>query len=333
MTSWEPGDEPQAERTAAPFQHSADGIVVADLQPSGVPHRRGRNVWIGAGVAVLVTAMLTAAIIAASSSSPSFPDGTDAIARLRGAPASTTASGSARTSASVTMTIEGETRTIMKMKGSNDFRNHSASFFMTTGPASTKIRIVRGVEYFAQTIIPLPHGAQWVKITRADTGLTEADVASVGSQDPSAGLQFMQAVSGTPKLDGTETLDGIQVAHYKFTLDLVPLLDKLAKATDKLGASKVAKGMKKLESVADLRHLPAEAWLDGDGRVRRFVYRIEISANRHTAKEVQDMRFSKFGAPVTISVPPAADVIPLSQVPNLFKQLENSDASNGPAAS
>jgi hypothetical protein len=321
MTSWEPGNE-----------SPADGVTVADLEPSGPAPRGRRNVWIGVSVAVVVTVVLTTAIIAASSSSPSPPDGSDAIALLRSAPASTSASGTARSAGTVSMTVAGETRTLMHMKGTTDFRTRSSSLLITAGPVTSKARLIGGTEYFAQTLVPLPRGAKWVKITRADAGETGA-APSTESQDPSAGLQFMKAVSGNPKLVGSETLDGTHVAHYKFTLDLVPLLDKLAKVTDKLGASQFAKAMQKLESVADLRHVPGEAWLDGDGRVRRFDYRIEISTEGQTVKELIDLRFSKFGAPVTITAPPASEVIPFSQVPDLFKQIQNGATPSSGAAS
>jgi hypothetical protein len=65
----------------------------------------------------------------------------------------------------------------------------------------------------------------------------------------------------------------------------------------------------------DLRSVPGEAWIDGDGRVRRFEYEIKIPQGTVTTV----MQLSRFGETVRVVAPPAFDVSPY---PDAMEALE-----------
>jgi hypothetical protein len=310
MTGWEPPAPPDGR---APFS-----FPVAETEAILPGRRRSKwKVWVP--VAGVVVAALVATVLLVPPSG-----GKTTIEILRSAPDTTAAAGSAQIRGGVTLTVEGETHGILKFRGASDFGAEKTDFKVSGSGVVSKVRVIGGVEYFSQSLVPLPGGAKWVRITKADIGLAGETPISLGSSDPSQGLQFMAAASGDPQLTGHEDVDGTDTAHYTFTFDMTTITDKLAKVSDKLGVSQLAEGIAKLGNVVDLHHLPAEAWIDGDGRVVRFDYTLEIPGpNGEKVTEVSDLRFSQFGEPVIVAVPPAADVVPFSQVPNLFKQMMN----------
>ena len=71
----------------------------------------------------------------------------------------------------------------------------------------------------------------------------------------------------------------------------------------------------------DLTKIPAEAWIDSSGRVRRFEFDFSISAAGQSLKFVSETQFSDFGEPVNVVAPASSDTVPFAKVPNFFSAL------------
>jgi hypothetical protein len=290
------------------------------------PPRKGQP-WVRGMSAALVIVVVAAAIVLVIAGSHTK----SAVVVLSSAPARTTGSGTAHMRVVETITAGGTTQTLLHLDGGRDFDRQVGSmtvFNRFDEPIET-IRAVGGVSYLSMQVpgVSLPGGTHWVSITPADLKLSADLAKSMGSTDPSSGLAFLSAVNGDPRVLDHDPLDGTNVVHYGFTIDLESFLDHMSAATSAAGVPAFASALEQLKSELDLTKLPAQAWIDSDGRVRKFTITLEVSHDGDTAKVVLDFRFSNFGEPFTVAAPAAADTVPFSSVPHFFADVAKAVAA------
>ena len=121
----------------------------------------------------------------------------------------------------------------------------------------------------------LPAGKTWMKLdlrkAAQAAGIDLSQVSSLGQDDPTQLLEYLRASSGGVNTVGSETLDGVPTTHYRGTLQLSNILDRLpASSRD---AAKAA-----LEKLGNLGAIPVEVWIDGQHRVRRMQMSLGASA-------------------------------------------------------
>jgi hypothetical protein len=102
----------------------------------------------------------------------------------------------------------------------------------------------------------------------------------------------------------------------------------MTKAGNKLGVPGLARGLSAIAGKVDLAHLPAQAWIDGKGRVRKFTYTLTVPVAGTTISSEETLQFSNFGEPVDVVAPAASDVVPFTQVPDFFTQLGTNASSS-----
>jgi len=304
------------ERQAADSSFGAS-TPLGELEELSPPRSRHPRFWAGAVVLVVV---VTAAAALTLTGTPYK----SAVVVLSEAAARTTGSGTARSSTVESLTIDGVTNKPLDVEASEDFGHKSArlTLFDGHGNAIETARTIAGVTYVSIPGAPdrLPGGAHWVSITPADMKL-DPSVASLGSSDPSSGLQFLSAIAGSPRIVDHDPLDLVTVTHYAFTLDLQSLFDRLGKGVNALGVPAIGAALEQLKSLVDLTKVPGEAWIDTDGRVRRFTMTLNVAEAGRMLNVVSDTRFSHFDEPVTVPAPPASDTVPFRQVPHFFSDL------------
>ena len=152
----------------------------------------------------------------------------------------------------------------------------------------------------------------WVSISADQLGKAAASFDGSLQSDPDSFLTFLEGAGGTVKTLGTEDVRGVPTRHVSVSIDVKQLLDeaagpkreKLQEQLDQLGLS-----------LEDLGPLPAEAWIDGDGFVRRFTVSFDLSElskldDQLDAKGVitQTIELYDFNEPVEVQVPPASQV-------------------------
>lgn len=129
----------------------------------------------------------------------------------------------------------------------------------------------------------------------------------------------MASASRVPNYD--VSVDGAAVTHYAFTLDFTAFFARVGEASKALGSSATATALKQLASLINLSSVPGEAWIDGNGRVRRFDFTIAAAAEGHTVKVVEDLNFSYFDEPVVVAVPAASDTVSFRDFPDFFSKV------------
>ena len=162
-------------------------------------------------------------------------------------------------------------------------------------------------------------GKSWVKFdvgTLLKQSGVDVDLSSLTqgeSADPTNGLGMLRGADNVTTV-GTETVRGVDTTHYH----LVVNIDKA------LAEAPVSQrdALSKLVSLYTVHTLPADVWLDSDGRVRRFQETVDAGNIRNPAGVQQQFKGAltvtyemyDFGAPVDVKIPPADQTADLSQL-------------------
>ena len=142
----------------------------------------------------------------------------------------------------------------------------------------------------------LPKGKTWVKLDTRQLGGAAQSQAS----DPTKVLRFLAGVNGKVDTVGKETVRGADTTHYRTTLDLA----KAAKAAGSDGAA-----LTQLTQQLGTSSLPTDVWVDGDGRLRRLRYAVDVKGGAPAATRIEvSMELFDFGTAVTVTPPPADQV-------------------------
>jgi hypothetical protein len=174
--------------------------------------------------------------------------------------------------------------------------------------------------------LALPGGATWIgvdagRVAEAFGGDAQALTAAF-RVDPASQLRALQR-SGAVKEIGTADLNGEEVRRYagsisqEESLAAVPEADRAAvrKALEQLTAGSGA-------AARDLE-VPFEAWVDGDGMIRREQLSLETPARDGVAagKIVVRVEYSDFGREWDLRLPPAQDTFDATEpLVGLLKQ-------------
>jgi hypothetical protein len=299
-------------------------MPVGELEAVSPPRRYRPRLW-GAAVALLVV-VIAAVAVTTTGSHTQF-----SVVVFSGAVARTTGSGTASVSAVETVTLGGVATELLSVDASEDYARKvgTATISDRGGNTVETVRSVGGVTYVSIPLVALPNGAHWVSITPADAIIDPTAESTIGSTDPGSGLDFFSAVAGDPRVVDRRPLDGVDVTHYAFTVDLRAYIDRARQSMKALNVPMFGAAIEKVESLVDLTKLPGEAWIDGRGRVRRFALTIEVASGGQRAKAVTELRFSHFDEPVAVTAPAASDTVPFRQVPNFLSGLAQRGAVVG----
>lgn len=154
---------------------------------------------------------------------------------------------------------------------------------MTTGSQKVNVVLTGGVMYLQQTT-----GGKYIKIGKSDPALGSL-LTQLSSIGPTASLTSMKP--GIKKiLDvGTETLDGTQVHRYEVTVDT-------AKAASAFGAAAGAVGAGQPKTITFDMYVDAE----------HLLRQLDVTASGQKIH----MTVGDWGKPVTITAPPASQIMP-----------------------
>jgi hypothetical protein len=145
-------------------------------------------------------------------------------------------------------------------------------------------------------------GRPWLKLdleeVAAKSGTDLGQLDQLSYADPTRALAYLQGAGDFAEV-GKEDVRGVETTHYKGTIDL-----------EEAVANAPAEQREQLErlleqsSVADL---PAEAWIDGDGYLRRLTLSL-------TGANTMSLELFDFGSDVDIDVPSDDEVTDLSEL-------------------
>lgn len=151
----------------------------------------------------------------------------------------------------------------------------------------------------------LPEGKSWVRSdgerVKVD-GFEFGELEDVATSDPRELLEVLDAAGGDVEVVGVEQLRGVEVTHYRATIDPA---ESLKRPSADLGP--LAEPLQ-----AGVGEVPVDIWLDGDRLVRKLS--LDISAEEQGQAGSASMTFElwDYGEDVEIDLPPADEVVDAS---------------------
>jgi hypothetical protein len=206
--------------------------------------------------------------------------------------------------------------------GSFDFANQQGTFTVNMPAGTLGQALTEQVLYDGQTVYvdvgslvdtlggaaSVLGGKQWVSVDTSQFGSGNASALGGGLDtfgNPAAMLQQLQSEGGTVTTVGPTTYDGTAVTEYSVALP----------------PSDIEKGMGQLPS--SVQHalsgvtppnIDAKVYVASGNLLKAIDLPISFSFGGQTLSEDMTMSFSNFGTPVSVTPPPASEVVPFSQI-------------------
>jgi hypothetical protein len=161
----------------------------------------------------------------------------------------------------------------------------------------------------------LPEPKPWIKVDLEAArrgGASVGQLEQLGQSDP---MHVLELLGGTTRdVDdlGSESVRGTKTTHYRTVLDLVRA------AQDASGAARPS--VYGLMQRTGAREMPADVWIDRDGRMRKMIYRVELTPPPGTPAPPDPdtmsvaMELYEFGIDVRVAPPPEREVVDLVEL-------------------
>ena len=268
--------------------------------------RRLAVLGIGAAALLLIGAGVSAALVLGGPNNASA-----ASEAVTTAATQTINAQSADMSMSMDMSIMG-TQESITANGAFDFAQHTGTLTMNI-PAGGK-QLTEQAIYDGSTVYVniggllggLTQGKQWVS---ADIGQLESGASGLGGMntfgDPAAMLQQLQSIGGTVTSLGPTTYDGTSVTEYSVSIPPSALKGEIGQLP-----SSLQQGL----SGVTLPDIKADVYITPDNLLKAMYMPMSFSADGQSMSMDMTMSFSNYGTPVTVTPPPASQVLPLSQL-------------------
>jgi hypothetical protein len=150
----------------------------------------------------------------------------------------------------------------------------------------------------------MPKGKHWVAIAQNDP------FGDFSQNDPAQMLQYLRGAGSVDEV-GTEDVRGVSTKHYKATIDLHKVADRLSGSKRKL----VEQAAQVLGEAGS--KVPLEVWVGDDGYVHRIHMDWRVQNPQQPSDRfalTMDMDLFDFGTQDTIPHPAEAETIPLKTV-------------------
>ncbi len=285
----------------------AGSATLATPAGLGRRHQRLAVLGIGAAALLLVAGGVAAALVLGQ---PNSASASEAVAT---AATQTINSQSADMSMSMNMSVMGMQESITAT-GAFDFADHTGTLTMNIpagGQQLTEQAIYDGSTVYVNMggllgglAQGLTQGKQWVS---ADIGQLESGSGGLGGMNafgnPAAMLQQLQSAGGTVTSLGPTTYDGTSVTEY--SVDIPPSV--LQGEMGHLPAS-LQQGL----SGVNIPDIKSDVYITSDNLLKAIHMPMSFSAAGQSMSMDMTISFSNYGTPVTVTPPPASEVIPLS---------------------
>lgn len=154
---------------------------------------------------------------------------------------------------------------------------------------------------------------EWVSVDVSESvpGFDELTAFGSGQSDPSNAFGYLQGAEDATEL-GTETIDGVETTRYEVTVDL-------AEAATEVPADlrdEMRRVVKQFRQGFGTTSMPFEVWIDGDGLVRRMVFRMESEGGAMGMPFSMEMTMdvTEYGNDFELELPQASDVTDLTDL-------------------
>ncbi|MCA1692635.1 MAG: hypothetical protein ABR540_11540 [Acidimicrobiales bacterium] len=235
---------------------------------------------------------------------------------IRVAPDKTIDAGTSRLALNVNFTTGAEARTVHG-EGVVDLKNRLGAVTVDLGslggslgtgtvdtvldPSGLYVKLPPGL---------LPGGRPWYKLELAtlspQAGLSLGSLGQLAQTDPTQALGYLRGATDDVSEVGEESVRGVSTTHYRAPIDL-----------RKASASLPPDGKKAVEDLiasSGSATLPADVWLDAEGRLRRMKFSLDPDGAGPTSAGTVELELFEFGVAADVQIPPADQVTDLTQL-------------------
>ncbi|MEV4616194.1 hypothetical protein AB0K43_26900 [Kitasatospora sp. NPDC049258] len=259
-----------------------------------------------AAVAVLAAALSACGAAGHPRSSSADQLSADPLTAVRSAADITGRTGSVHATTQLT-TESADKKAAFTGTGGYDYVKRIGRLEITVPPGAATTGTIQeivlpGTVYLQNTGAKIPAG-KWVKLDVRQ--LPDGNLVSSGATDPAGAAGALRGVQSA-ELVGTETVGGVELKHYKGSLDLA----KAAEATGGRGADSLRMGAQTFTT----KDVPYEAWLDAQGRLHKVIETFNFTgvagskAPKDQVKVVSTVSLGDFGKPVEAAEPAAGEI-------------------------
>ncbi|WP_282696824.1 hypothetical protein [Streptomyces sp. CC208A] len=267
-----------------------------------VEQRYGRPRGLGGG-ALAVTASLVAAAVtgcAAAEQARPLPDPGGAV---RGAADALVRAGTSKASTAMEM-ASGGTRVTIRGEGGYDFRRRTGRLqvVLPKDAAGTSEHrpitelLTPGALYMKNRGAGVP-ADKWVRVDT--TTLDDGNLVTGGATDPGAAAELLRGARDVTYVGETE-LAGVKVRHYRGVAD-IGAAARVAAPQLRGSLAAAAKGF-------SVDTVPFDAYLDGDGRLRKVRHQFSFSNQGQTVAVASTTLLYGFGTRVEVTLPEGRDI-------------------------
>jgi hypothetical protein len=243
-----------------------------------------------------VAAALGAGVVACGSGH----SGPQAWTLVAAAPAKTTDAGSAQFALTAATNVLGQSVSFTG-SGAFDFTHHAGhvrfALPAALGGASVD-EIVTATTIYLQIPSVTPAG-KYAAVKLTDVAGTDNPLSQLGNADPTAALETLRGASHDVRKVGTATIRGTSTTHYRGTIDV----------TAAIQAAPPSLRDKVQQTFGQVKSLPFDAYIDDQGRLRRFEQHLTLPATSATGGQTVTVESTfdlyDFGTTVHVSAPPA----------------------------
>jgi hypothetical protein len=151
-------------------------------------------------------------------------------------------------------------------------------------------------------------GKSWISIDFGSLATSSQSSSAFGTgSNPTATLRLLAEQGNTVVPLGPSSIDGTAVQGYSVTLSAQRIKSQLAHAN-------LPSWISSALSQVDIESVTNDVYIDGSGLLRRYSVSLTESApSKGTITLDESLDFSDYGAPVTVTAPPADQVMTFEQ--------------------
>ncbi|MFJ3504352.1 hypothetical protein [Streptomyces sp. NPDC090135] len=271
------------------------------VQEYGRPQGRGSGAF--AATVVLVGSLVGSAAVSGCAAPPGPRPAADPALAVRGAADALARAGTAKASTAMEM-ASGGTRVTIRGEGGYDFRHRTGHLqvVLPKDPAGTSGHrpitelLTPGALYMKNRGAGVP-ADKWVRVDT--TALDDGNLVTGGATDPAAAAELLRGVREVTYV-GEVDLAGVKVGHYRGVADIA----HAARAASPQLRGALAAAAKGFSDDA----VPFDAYLDGEGRLRKVRHRFSFSNQGRTVAVASTTLLYGFGVPVRVVLPDRRDL-------------------------
>lgn len=210
---------------------------------------------------------------------------------------------------SMTETVSGLPSGTLTVPASGDLDFTTGASKLTMKIQGQQVSVITsgGTVYVSlPTVASLLPGKSWVSTPIGDAGSAASGALSGG--DPAQMLQFLATEGNDVQPIGSSVVDGVAVNGYSVRINKSAVASRLA--TLGIPAPVVQAEERFLVAVGSIRYT---VYVDTANRMRAMDFSMSVPVASQSATVAVSVKFSNFGAPVTVSVPPPSQVVSLQE--------------------